>query len=59
MAVLSAVITMIYELVQTGPIVFDKAFLGKVGLIALSTALAYLMKNLFENSEGNLAKKEE
>ena len=58
MAVLSAVVTLIYELVQAGPITFDKALLGKVGLIALSTALAYLMKNLFENTEGELAKPE-
>lgn len=58
LAVLSAVITFLYEVFQAGPVTFDKEFLGKVGLIAVSTALAYLLKNLFENSEGDLAKKE-
>ena len=58
LAVLSAVITTVYELVQAGPITFDKELLGKIGIIALSTTLAYLMKNLFENSSGDLAKPE-
>lgn len=58
LAVLSAVITFVYELLQAGPVVFDKELLAKVGMIAASTVLAYLLKNLFENSDGDLAKPE-
>ena len=58
LAVLSAVITFLYELLQAGPVVFDKELLTKAGMIAVSTVLAYLLKNLFENSDGSLAKPE-
>jgi hypothetical protein len=54
LAVLAAVLTFVYELIQAGPIVFNKEFLITIGTISLSTALAYLLKNLFENSEGDL-----
>lgn len=56
MAVLSSVITVVYQTVEAESIVFDwKA----IGTIALTTALAYIMKNLFTNSTGKLFEKEQ
>ena len=57
LAMLSAVITFIYEVVQAGT-AFDSEFFKAMGIVAVSTLLAYLMKNLFENSSGDLAKSE-
>jgi len=55
MAVLSSVITVVYQTVETGSLTFDwKA----IGTIALTSALAYIMKNLFTNSTGKLFAKE-
>jgi len=51
MAVLSTVITVVYQTIEAGSLVFDwKA----IGTMALTTALAYIMKNLFTNSTGKL-----
>lgn len=58
MAVLSAVITFLYEIFQAGPPVFDKDFFVKMGVVAATALLAYLTKNLFEDSSGTLLKKE-
>ena len=55
MAVLSTVITIVYQTVEAGSLTFDwKA----IGTMALTTALAYIMKNLFTNSTGKLFGKE-
>jgi hypothetical protein len=55
MAVLSTVITVVYQTVEAGSLVFDwKA----IGTMALTTALAYIMKNLFTNSTGKFFGKE-
>jgi len=55
MAVLSSVITVVYQTVEAGSLVFDwKA----IGTMALTSALAYIMKNLFTNSTGKLFAKE-
>jgi hypothetical protein len=55
MAVLSSVITVIYQTVEAGSLTFDwKA----IGTMALTSALAYIMKNLFTNSTGKLFGKE-
>ena len=51
MAVLSTVITIIYQTVEAGSLVFDWK---SIGTMALTTALAYIMKNLFTNSTGSL-----
>jgi putative exporter of polyketide antibiotics len=51
MAVLSTVITIVYQTVQAGSLVFDWK---SIGTMALTTALAYIMKNLFTNSTGTL-----
>lgn len=54
-AVLSAVVTIVYNTIQTGSLEFDwKA----IGVTALTSAIAYIMKNLFTNSTGTLLKKE-
>ena len=56
MAVLSSVITVVYQTVESGSLVFDwKA----IGTIALTSGLAYIMKNLFTNSTGKLFAKEQ
>jgi len=55
MAVLTSVITVVYQTVEAGSLVFDwKA----IGTMALTSALAYIMKNLFTNSTGKLFGKE-
>jgi len=55
MAVLSSVITVIYQTVEAGSLVFDwKA----IGTMALTSGLAYIMKNLFTNSTGKFFGKE-
>lgn len=55
MAVLSTVITIVYQTVEAGSLVFDWKL---IGTMALTSALAYIMKNLFTNSQGQLFKKE-
>tara|TARA_R110000868_G_scaffold131960_1_gene342347 strand:+ start:589 stop:807 length:219 start_codon:yes stop_codon:yes gene_type:complete len=52
-SVFSAVITVIYTSLQTGSLSFDWK---SIGITALTTALAYLMKNFITNSEGKLLK---
>lgn len=54
MAVLSSVITFVYQVVQTGTS-FDAEFFKAAGVVAVTTLLAYLSKNLFENSSGELS----
>jgi hypothetical protein len=55
MAVLSSVITVVYQTIEAGNLVFDwKA----IGTIALTSGLAYIMKNLFTNSTGGFLKRE-
>lgn len=55
LAVLTAVITIVYTSIEAGNLAFDwKA----IGMTALSSALAYIMKNLFTNSNGDLLKKD-
>jgi hypothetical protein len=49
MAVLSTVITVVYQTVEAGSLVFDWK---SIGTMALTSALAYIMKNLFTNSAG-------
>lgn len=56
MAVLTTVITIIYQTVEAGSLTFDWK---SIGTMALTSALAYIMKNLFTNSTGKLFGKEE
>jgi len=54
-AIITAVITLLYNTVQTGSLTFDwKA----ISTAAASAALAYIMKNLLTNSSDEFLKKE-
>ena len=55
LAVLTSVMTIVYTTVQAGSLVFDWKL---VGTTALTSALGYLLKNLFTNSTGQTFKKE-
>ena len=55
LSILSAVITFVYGVVQSGTS-FDGEFFKAAGVVAVTTLLAYLSKNLFENSDGDLSK---
>lgn len=54
-AVLTAVITVAYNTVQTGTLSFDWK---EISTAAASAALAYIMKNLLTNSNNEFLKKE-
>lgn len=54
-AVLSSVIAILYSTVQAGSLAFDWK---TIGTVALTSALGYIMKNLFTNSNDELMKKE-
>jgi hypothetical protein len=54
-AVITAVITVVYNTIQTGVLAFDwKA----ISIAGLSAALAYITKNLLTNSQDEFLKKE-
>lgn len=54
-AVLTAVVTIIYNTVQASSLAFDwKA----IGTVALASAIGYIVKNLFTNSNNEFFKKE-
>lgn len=55
-AVLTAVITYLYEVIQTGD--FTAINLKQLLLIAAGAGIAYLFKNFITNSDGEVAKKE-
>ena len=52
-AVLSALIAGVLQLLQAGPFTFDWATFQPIVLTAVYAALAYLSKNLFTNSAGD------
>jgi VIT1/CCC1 family predicted Fe2+/Mn2+ transporter len=54
-AVISAVITFVYEALQSGTL-FQAGSLKAVGLVALTAFLAYIIKNLLTNVQGELFK---
>jgi uncharacterized membrane protein YvlD (DUF360 family) len=55
MAVVSAIVALLYTSIQAGNFIVDwKA----IGMAALSAALAYITKNLLTNSTDELLKKE-
>lgn len=55
LAVLTSVLTIVYTTVQSGSLLIDWTM---VGTSALTTGLAYILKNLFTNSDGQTFKKE-
>jgi hypothetical protein len=56
MAVVSALITGVYSALTTVPMHIDFKQIGTVGLTA---GLAYLIKNVFTNSDGQILTKEQ
>ena len=54
-SVLSAVVTIMYQTIQSGSFVFDIKSIAKVGIAA---ALGYILKNLVTNSQDEFLKKE-
>jgi VIT1/CCC1 family predicted Fe2+/Mn2+ transporter len=56
-AVITAVLTFAYEALQSGTL-FAPGALKNIGLVAGSALLAYLIKNLFTNSTGQILKSE-
>lgn len=55
LAVLTSVLTVVYTTVQAGSLSFDWKL---VATTALTSAIGYLLKNLFTNSTGETFKKE-
>ena len=55
--ILTAVITWAYEAIQTGTL-FSPGALKAVGLVAIGALLAYLIKNFFTNTAGEILTKE-
>ena len=54
-AVLSSVVTILYNTIESGSLTFDwKA----IGTMALTSALGYILKNLLTNSSGEFLKKD-
>jgi hypothetical protein len=54
-SVLSAILTIVYQTVQSGSLTFDwKA----IGTIATTAALGYILKNLMTNSQDQFLKSE-
>ncbi len=54
-AVLSAVVAFLAAQFQQGTVSLDLALLALIGKVALSTFIAYVAGNLFQNSEGKFA----
>jgi accessory gene regulator protein AgrB len=57
-AVITAILTFLYEQVVQGGVALDLALLQQVGSVALAALLAYVLKNLFTNSQGKFLKAE-
>lgn len=55
LVVLTSVITIVYQTLQTGLLTFDW---NVIGTTALTAGLAYILKQLTTNSNGELLKKE-
>ena len=55
LAILTSVMTIVYTTVQAGSLSFDWKLIGTT---ALTSAIGYLLKNLFTNSTGQAFKKE-
>lgn len=57
LAIIAAVITYLYTAVQTDSW-WNVTTLKKIGVVALTTFLSYLLKNLFTNSKDEILKPE-
>ena len=55
----SALITSVYQIIQAGtPIIFAWAFFQPIVYVSVGAGLAYLIKNVFTNSDGKTFVKE-
>jgi hypothetical protein len=55
LSVLTSVVTVIYNTVNAGSLTFDWQ---NIGVTAITSALAYLLKNYLTNSKGEFASRE-
>lgn len=58
MVIMAAFVTGVYELLQSGPFLFDWVTFKPIVLAAVAAGLSYIIKNFFTNSQGSFAKKE-
>lgn len=58
MAILGALLSGAYQAINEGTINFTWAFWKPIVITSVGAGIAYLIKNLFTNSEGTLAKPE-
>ena len=58
MVVLTAFVTGLYELLQSGVFSFDWVTFKPIVMTALAAGLSYLIKNFLTNSQGKFAKRE-
>ncbi len=58
LAVLTAIVATVYELLQNSGLQFGWAEIKYIGTAALMAFLAYISKNLLTNSEGGFLKKD-
>lgn len=54
-AIITAIITVVYNTIQAGTLLFDWK---SIGFAALSAALAYILKNFLTNSNDQILKRE-
>jgi len=57
-AVIGAILTAAYEAINAGTIQFTWVFWQPILYTGLAAGMAYLIKNLFTNSSGDVLKKE-
>jgi len=57
-AFLGALLSIVYNYIEAGTLVFTWAFFKPVLLTSLGAGIAYLLKNFFTNSEQNFLNKE-
>jgi len=53
LAVLMALVTGVYQAIQTGTILWTWVFWQPIVYTAIGAGLAYLIKNLFQNQDGD------
>jgi ABC-type uncharacterized transport system permease subunit len=56
-AIVTAILTSILPIIQTGKLP-DLATLKAIAISGIAAGIAYLLKNLFTNKEGEIAKKD-
>ena len=54
LAVVAAIVTFAYEAIEAGGLLFNGETLKAVALVAGGAFLSYIIKNVFENTSGEL-----